>query len=81
MILDPPAIYDHPYPGEVRFHLGQGGEMTAIDGPCFPWLGSHACAKVIGGVCHIWVLKDKLTPALLRHELAHCNGWPADHPP
>jgi hypothetical protein len=39
------------------------------------------------GGCHVIMLPDDViratgwtTGLLLRHELAHCNGWPGDHP-
>ena len=28
-------------------------------------------------VCKVWRIDDEL---VRRHELAHCSGWPADHP-
>lgn len=73
----PPPQYDHPFHGQVVIEQSYGGELTAMGGPCFPWLGAYACAKP---VCYVYVMKGKLTPELLRHEIAHCNGWPADHP-
>lgn len=47
----------------------------------------EGCARFLGKVCYVvvpsvdGVLVTKATQQrLLRHELAHCNGWPADHP-
>lgn len=76
----PPARYDHPYAGKVNIFAGYDGSISAIGQPCFPWMGAHACAKIIGGECYIYAWAGKLTPELLRHEIGHCNGWPADHP-
>jgi hypothetical protein len=54
---------------------------------CDRW--QNACAPIgisHNEVCHIDILtpgQDGVTPKfyikLLRHEEAHCNGWPADH--
>lgn len=75
----PPAIYDHAFPGSMKLHGGYGGEISAIDGPCFPYIAA-ACARRVGLECHVWYQDGKLTAELLRHEIGHCNGWPADHP-
>lgn len=75
----PPAIYDHDFPGRVEIHANYGGEISAYDGPCFPFTGD-ACAKQIGNVCYIYVVRGKFSVPLIRHEIAHCNGWPGDHP-
>lgn len=80
MIDHPPVIYDHPFAGQVVVIDNYGGELTAWDGPCYPWLGSQACAKRVKFTCYVFAEKGKLTKALLHHEIAHCNGWPADHP-
>lgn len=75
--LMPPAIYDHPYDGTVVAEylsyqqLQRDCEADAI-----------GCAAVVDGVCAI-ILPNWLSPVILdrvrRHEVAHCNGWPADH--
>jgi len=28
-------------------------------------------------ICEIWYINDE---RVRRHEIGHCNGWPADHP-
>jgi len=44
------------------------------------------CAKVNPGRCFIMIPKvsgkisAKMQSEIRRHEIAHCNGWPADHP-
>jgi hypothetical protein len=35
------------------------------------------CAHRVAGRCLITRIDD---PGVARHELAHCNGWPPDHP-
>jgi hypothetical protein len=89
----PPKQYDMPYTGQLRLwdvasqermreicpssHWGDGGVNSAL-----------GCAKVFTSLnkCDIYIVnKDVMKQAktayssVLRHELAHCNGWPADH--
>lgn len=61
----PPANYDHSFNGPVRLHGGYGGEISAHDGPCFPYV-AVACARRIGPECHIWYQDGKLTAEVLR---------------
>lgn len=75
MVDLPPPQFDHPFQGRLEIHAHYGGELTAWNGPCFPFLGAYACAKVVDGVCTIWAVKNKLDARLLRHEIGHCNGW------
>jgi hypothetical protein len=37
------------------------------------------CTKIIasGWGCEIWRIEDGI---VRRHEIGHCNGWPASHP-
>lgn len=90
----PPAAFDHPFAGRLVISDNYGGELTAIGGPCYPWTGSKACAFKIGDVGYIFSIKGEIetNPSacyrpndgakcrLLRHEIGHLNGWPADHP-
>lgn len=80
MIQEPPAIYDHAFAGPVVVSDKYGGEISALGGPCYPWMGAKACAVRLNGTCYIFAIKGALSPELLRHETGHCNGWPADHP-
>jgi hypothetical protein len=73
----PPSRYAHAFAGRI--------EITETDWwgahlSCRPFLGSYACARVVGGTCHIFVVAQKRSAALIAHEIAHCNGWPASHP-
>lgn len=74
----PPAIYDHPFAG-MREIIAV--PFDDIYSHCKPYT-VYACAPVApkDGVCRIFYVAGKMTPDLLRHETAHCNGWPADHP-
>lgn len=41
------------------------------------------CARLWSDGCDVTVVADlpeKLRAAVVRHETAHCHGWPADHP-
>jgi hypothetical protein len=37
----------------------------------------RGCTHTVAGRCLITRIDD---PSVARHELAHCNGWPPDHP-
>jgi hypothetical protein len=46
-----------------------------------------ACAIRMDGVCNIFMVSDDMIRSrrpdpedVKRHEMAHCNGWPAHHP-
>lgn len=43
-----------------------------------------ACTRILPGwACEITIneaLPKKLYKVVLHHEMAHCHGWPADHP-
>lgn len=83
MVLAPPARFDHAYHGtviEIAVPLGDARKLCAMK---FVW--ADACAWVEHGICHI-VLPTTGAPVsdlgqYRHHEIAHCNGWPADHPP
>lgn len=73
----PPPSYDHPFAGKLELH---GVAIDEIYPHCKPFTG-YACAPIKAvGTCDIYFVIGKLTPDLFRHERAHCNGWPADHP-
>lgn len=89
---NPPARYDIPYEGKLIEHqLPQQAVRRYCDR-----LASHygrnwkatehqrGCSILEPGFCVV-VYIDRpyglATPAAVkRHELGHCNGWPADHP-
>jgi hypothetical protein len=83
----PPPEYDHPFPGEVivvrdpqdypRFGLCRISHPNPI-----------GCTRSKGknGVCLIYIADDDTLKRydmpydeVLRHEIAHCNGWGGDH--
>jgi hypothetical protein len=86
-VTPPPERYDFPYPGQVverilpleetrklceQIGVGRydacAGFITLND-------GSRACFVVVpeNG-------PDENTDHYIRHEIGHCNGWPAWHP-
>jgi hypothetical protein len=87
--LEPPERFDHPYPGDVQINLM---DSLFVGKECREWSGAPAPSDAAGCA---WVADDsartcvvviaartKKAPieAIIRHEIAHCNGWPADHP-
>lgn len=82
----PPAEYDRYYTGQLTIVTSPSIEDLWIH--C-PGVSSRAigCALPGDAKCKIVILDDKLIRAIgsttghvLRHEMAHCNGWPSDHP-
>jgi hypothetical protein len=86
--LLPPKEFDHPFAGELI-------EVTALDQDnvrrwCptakFPRWALGCTPEIRPGRCWIVlapdaeIIKAGFPPELVRrHEIAHCNGWPADH--
>jgi hypothetical protein len=86
--LIPPPEYDHPFTGVLTVTRVSG--RVNMDQICRkPRAIGCASYYTVGG-CRIWVLDDYglehqlVSPVtylqVYRHEVAHCNGWPADHP-
>lgn len=84
-VQPPPAVYDHAFHGAMHVYQHRMGE---VDRYC---LGTpvYGCSPIggVGGTCDIRIVtpgKDGVTKEfymrVLRHERAHCNGWPAGHP-
>ena len=80
--LEPPARYSHPYDGPVDERVMPLAEVRALCasvGASGPFV---ACAWVSDGVCYIVLPNNGRAPVSIyrRHEVAHCNGWPENHP-
>jgi hypothetical protein len=90
----PPPEFDKPYTGDLtiwRIDSHQIIRETCV-GVKFPpeFESSFACIAPVKppyAECTIFLASDELLrraeiklSSLLRHELAHCNGWPGDHP-
>jgi hypothetical protein len=89
--LMPPKEYDHPYSGPGKLQITYAKSQDEVRGLCplapFPKAGAFGCAHPVSPQgCWIIVapVADMKTVGLtmditLRHEIAHCNGWPSDH--
>lgn len=83
---NPPARFDHAFAGQVTIH--RLPQMTIVD-VCANLIGKrsfiqHGCSRLEGNLCTVWIVNktymDATPEAVLRHEIGHCNGWPASHP-
>jgi hypothetical protein len=79
VFLEPPAQYDHPYPGQVvEQRLSRLQIIVTCHGP------AESCSWLDRGVCHIVLPQEEKDTRLIayirEHEMGHCNGWPAHHP-
>lgn len=88
---NPPARYDHPYHGRLIERELPRAQVLKACKKLFARFGftdatTRGCSMetVIGKECTIIYANKTFmgtTPAQTRrHEIAHCNGWPADHP-
>lgn len=77
-VLIPPPEYDRPYTGRLEIEYVEPGEAAKL---CDLGHRNRACADVGNGWCRIIFPKDtgvysrKTLELLMRHEIAHCNGW------
>jgi hypothetical protein len=80
--LEPPARYNHPYDGPVDERVMSAAEVPALCMSMGTSPFAAACSVVGDGTCHIILPNDGQAPisTYRRHEIAHCNGWPPDHP-
>jgi len=88
-ILLPPPQYDHVFMGQLTIKmLTSTEEMSRVCNKP-PDTGTIGCSvhPYSRERCTIYLMEDSYlkqrgwnTGDLLRHEIAHCNGWPGDHP-
>jgi len=84
-MLLPPAQYDHPPQIPVIEYVLPWNELQKVchaqERPGvwtnYTGAGLWGCSIVKDGKCYVARLD---VPDVRRHELAHCNGWPKDHP-
>lgn len=67
--MDPPGRFVHPFKGKLIERKIKGKRVQGSEG--------YSLLGTIEGkpVCYIYFTDDRAR----QHELAHCNGWPADH--
>jgi hypothetical protein len=82
----PPAKFDVPYDGVLTIWLIPFQSEQLLKEIC-RGASRIACAIHLGNIyptprCDIYMLDHTDTPRemMVRHEIAHCNGWPGDHP-
>lgn len=88
-IAPPPAVYDHAYRGMLVEKHGTSAEVEDFchrqQGIASPYR-ALGCAIVRGDRCYVVISRvgGRITAyvqrQIRRHEIAHCNGWPANHP-
>jgi hypothetical protein len=80
-VLEPPPQYNHPYKGPVIEYVLPRAEARAMCRKRSAW--ADACSWTKDGKCYIVLPRGGPVKSLApyrRHEIAHCNGWPANHP-
>jgi hypothetical protein len=82
----PPVEYDRPYDGELilnRLDTEQDvADFCKLKGPrlgCAYRIGYTRCVVTIASDASIRA-RGFTRDVVMRHELAHCLGWPGDHP-
>ena len=80
--LEPPAQYNHPYSGQVVERVMPVGEVRTLCMSMGADMLGVACSWQSDNTCYIVLPNDEEAPIAIyrRHEIAHCNGWPANHP-
>ncbi len=86
--LEPPAQYNHPYDGRVVERVMPVAEVRILCMSRGADPGGVACSWLDHGTCYIFLPNNEFLPTdeqapvstYRRHEIAHCNGWPANHP-
>jgi hypothetical protein len=83
----PPLAYDFPYTGKLTVRRVGPDQMRLVCPLPKPGRVTIGCAHIGKGECEV-IIADNTTleflgwnyQLVLRHELGHCEGWPADHP-
>jgi hypothetical protein len=73
--LLPPPDFDFPFPGETFVSII---ERAHVQPECGGAANVAGCAWTDGETCWIVIAGETLRASLvdiLRHEIAHCNGW------
>jgi hypothetical protein len=83
--LVPPPEYDRAYKGHLIIsRIDNTTEVGRLCGQPNPMV---SCSQRRDNECEIIMATDDVirvwgypVDIVLRHEIAHCNGWPQDHP-
>lgn len=82
--IDPPKRYLDAPAGLIEVRFLSRKQTAAVCLMTTKKAGQFGCASLWPtGVCDITIAEDLPKPlrdAVHLHELAHCNGWSADHP-
>ena len=86
-VLTPPSKYNHTYKGKLyaqyvdRWGLAfRCGPMAYACSPIGGYMGSCVMTLPAKGTRFLeGTIDTKTLNALIKHERAHCNGWPANH--
>ena len=84
--IEPPARYNHPYNGRVVERVLPKAEVRtvcmSVGTDFFNAAFAAAGSWQSNGTCYIVLPNDERVPVanFRRHEIAHCNGWPPNHP-
>ena len=80
--LYPPPKYDKPYEGELELRFFSDTEYVERICKLGPKVYGCAAKMLDGKKCYIFVISEAAAKKtgrnfafMLRHELAHCNGW------
>lgn len=77
-VLMPPPQFDRAYTGPLEIEYVEPADVSKI---CDMGIRVRACAIVSISGCRIIFPRDtgvyprKTLELLMRHEIAHCNGW------
>ena len=84
VLIDPPAAwFDVKFHGSIEIFLNDQEEIESICSESVGKAERFGCSLVSPTECFIYIAEEIPGPfrrAITQHELAHCNGWPADHP-
>src|SRR5262249_55081852 len=80
--LAPPPQHNHAHNGLAVERIMPVPELRAVCMAMGTDLFSGACSWHMSGTCYVGIPNHGGAPVdpYRRHEIAHCNGWPADHP-
>jgi hypothetical protein len=79
----PPEQYDHPYKGQLVVQQAPIKLLRFLCRNAPQGRLAIGCTFKLVDACYIYIANSVnkiMYPQLFRHEQAHCNGWPNNHP-